>query len=72
MLPRALDWAAARPRPLEPPTSGLLASVFSHLLGADGTGGLTSAREAVGALARGLGAHMAPGARAEFALELAR
>jgi dynein heavy chain 2 len=75
LLPRSIDWALARPRPAEPTRAGLLASAFSHLApggGGSGDGGVRSKGEAAAALARGLGAHMAPATRREFATELAR
>jgi hypothetical protein len=72
LLPRALDWAAARPRPVEPTAAGLVASALSHMLAPTGGGRPRSKAEAAAALARGVGAHLEPGTRAELAAELAR
>ncbi len=77
MLPLALDWVAAHPTPVDPPRVGLLAAAFSHLdatatgsSGGSSGGGVTSKDQVAAALARGLGAHLAPRARRELAAEL--
>jgi hypothetical protein len=83
LLPRALEFARARPADADPTPGGLLASALSHLPhgghadgddvgGAGEAGGVCSREEASAALARGLGAHLAPPDRLELASQLAR
>lgn len=69
LLPRALDWAAARPAPVQPTRAGLLAAVLSQL---GGPAVSHSRAEVAAALARGLGAHLEPSVRAELAGEVAK
>lgn len=70
LLPHALNWATEHPRAVDLTRAGMLAGAFSHVVGPQG-GGPRSKGEAAAALARGLGAHMMPSVRLEFAQELA-
>ncbi len=67
LLPRALSWAASHDQAVATTTSGTLGSLLSHMLR-----GAATLREFARALARGLGANMAPNVRAQFMQELTR